>query len=64
MNICLFTSEEIGTPLSTRDERGQHLIKVLHKKEGETFSAVFFAFILIIRISKCFKTLFIPSRDD
>lgn len=39
MNICLFTSEEIGTPLSTRDERGQHLIKVLHKKEGETFSA-------------------------
>lgn len=39
MNICLFTKEEIGTPLSTRDERGQHLIKVLHKKEGETFSA-------------------------
>lgn len=39
MNICLFTSEEIKNPLSTADERGQHLIKVLHKKEGESFSA-------------------------
>lgn len=39
MNICLFTSEEIKNPLSTSDERGQHLIKVLHKKAGESFSA-------------------------
>ena len=39
MNICLFTSEEIKNPLSTSDERGQHLIKVLHKKTGESFSA-------------------------
>ena len=39
MNICLFTSEEIKNPLSTADERGQHLIKVLHKKAGESFSA-------------------------
>lgn len=39
MNICLFTTEEISKPLSIADERGQHLIKVLHKKEGETFTA-------------------------
>ena len=39
MNICLFSSEEISLPLSTKDERGNHLIKILHKKEGDTFSA-------------------------
>ncbi len=39
MNICLFTSDEINKPLSFDDERAQHLIKVLHKKEGETFKA-------------------------
>ena len=39
MNICLFSQEEISKPLSLRDERGQHIIKVLHKKEGETFTA-------------------------
>ena len=39
MNICLFSHEEISKPLSLRDERGQHIIKVLHKKEGETFTA-------------------------
>lgn len=39
MNICLFTNEEINKPLSANDERAIHLNKVLHKKEGDTFSA-------------------------
>lgn len=39
MNICLFTNEEINKPLSANDERAIHLHKVLHKKEGDTFSA-------------------------
>lgn len=39
MNICLFEPEEINRPLSLKDERVQHLIKVLHKKEGDTFTA-------------------------
>lgn len=39
MNICLFTQEEIEKPLSLKDERGLHLIKILHKKEGDTFTA-------------------------
>ncbi|MBR1639832.1 MAG: RsmE family RNA methyltransferase [Treponema sp.] len=39
MNICLFTPEEIGKPLALKDERGEHLIKILHKKAGDTFTA-------------------------
>ena len=39
MNICLFANDEISKPLSLRDERAQHIIKVLHKKAGETFTA-------------------------
>ena len=39
MNICLFTSEEIKLPLPLRDERAQHIIKVLHKKAGDSFTA-------------------------
>lgn len=39
MNICLFTNEEINTPISLKDERAKHLIKILHKKEGDTFNA-------------------------
>lgn len=39
MNICLFKPEEINKPLSLTDERGQHLVKILHKKEGDTFTA-------------------------
>lgn len=39
MNICLFTPEEISEPLKLSDERAQHLIKVLHKKEGDSFTA-------------------------
>ena len=39
MNICLFNPEEVGKPLSLKDERGQHLVKILHKKEGDSFTA-------------------------
>lgn len=39
MNICLFKQEELNKPLSVKDERGEHIIKILHKKEGDTFSA-------------------------
>ncbi len=39
MNICLFTGEEISQPLLKKDERAQHIIKVLHKKAGDTFDA-------------------------
>jgi 16S rRNA (uracil1498-N3)-methyltransferase len=39
MNICLFTKDEINKPLSIRDERGEHIVKILHKQTGDTFSA-------------------------
>ena len=39
MNICLFSQDEISQPLSRSDERAQHIIKVLHKKEGDSFTA-------------------------
>ena len=39
MNIILFESHELGKPLSRRDERTKHLIKVLHKKPGDIFDA-------------------------
>ncbi len=39
MNICLFSPDEINNPLSLRDPRGEHLIKILHKKTGDTFNA-------------------------
>lgn len=39
MNICLFTEEEIQKPLSLADERAQHIVKVLHKNVGDTFTA-------------------------
>ena len=39
MNICLFTHEEIKNPLEKNDERAKHIIKVLHKTEGDTFDA-------------------------
>ena len=38
MNIALFEKDEIGKPLSIKDERGEHLVKVLHKKPGDTFT--------------------------
>ena len=39
MNICLFNSEEIKNSLKKNDDRAKHIIKVLHKKEGDTFDA-------------------------
>lgn len=39
MNICLFSAEEISKPLDLRDERASHLIKILHKQKGDSFSA-------------------------
>ena len=39
MNIILFNSAEIGKPLARRDDRTLHLLKVLHKKAGDTFDA-------------------------
>ena len=39
MNICLFSAEEIKNPLSKKDERAKHIIKVLHKQAGDTFDA-------------------------
>ena len=39
MNICLFNPDEIEKPLSIKDERAVHIIKILHKKEGDTFTA-------------------------
>lgn len=39
MNICLFEREEISKPLNADDPRAQHIIKILHKSVGDTFSA-------------------------
>lgn len=39
MNICLFNPEELNQPLKLSDERAQHLVKVLHKKEGDSIVA-------------------------
>ena len=39
MNICLFSKDEISQSLPLRDERAQHIIKVLHKKAGDSFTA-------------------------
>ena len=39
MNICLFSPEEDNSFLDLKDERAVHLIKILHKQKGDTFSA-------------------------
>lgn len=39
MNICLFTQEEFLKPIPKNDERAEHLLKILHKKEGDSFAA-------------------------
>ena len=39
MNICLFSPDEISKTLPVKDERAQHIIKVLHKMEGDSFTA-------------------------
>lgn len=38
MNIALFSEEEIKNPLNIKDERAEHILKILHKKVGDTFS--------------------------
>ena len=39
VNIILFDDSEVGKPLPRRDERTIHLLKVLHKRPGDTFDA-------------------------
>ena len=39
MNLILFEAHELGKALPRRDERSVHLLKVLHKKSGDTFEA-------------------------
>ncbi|NLJ09038.1 MAG: RsmE family RNA methyltransferase [Treponema sp.] len=39
MNLILFREDETGKPLPKRDERTIHLIKVLHKRMGDSFDA-------------------------
>lgn len=39
MNICLFSQDEVERPLDIRDPRAEHILKILHKKEGDSFSA-------------------------
>ena len=42
MNICLFSKDEIENPepfLSFDDKRGEHILKVLHKTQGDSFTA-------------------------
>lgn len=39
MNICLFEETELGKPLAKKDERTEHIVKVLHKRIGDTFDA-------------------------
>ncbi|MDR0878816.1 MAG: 16S rRNA (uracil(1498)-N(3))-methyltransferase [Treponema sp.] len=39
MNLILLEPNELGKPIPRRDERTIHLLKVLHKKVGDTFDA-------------------------
>jgi RsmE family RNA methyltransferase len=39
VNLILFEAHEIGKALPRRDERTIHLLKVLHKKAGDSFEA-------------------------
>ena len=39
MNLIIFEAHEVGKALSRRDERTIHLLKVLHKKTGDSFDA-------------------------
>lgn len=39
MNLLLFEESELGRPLSKRDERCVHLLKVLRKGPGDSFEA-------------------------
>jgi len=39
VNLILFETHELGKALPRRDERTIHLLKVLHKKAGDSFDA-------------------------
>jgi len=39
VNLILFEAHEVGKSLPRRDERTVHLLKVLHKKTGDSFEA-------------------------
>ncbi len=40
MNICLFSADEIARGvIEARDERARHILKILHKTQGDSFSA-------------------------
>lgn len=39
MNIVLFETEEIATPLPRTDPRAQHILDVLRRQKGDTFDA-------------------------
>ena len=40
MNLVLFESAELASPLPLADPRAQHIIKVLRRTTGDTFVAV------------------------
>lgn len=39
MNIVLFSQDEISQPLPMNDVRAKHIMRILKKKEGESFAA-------------------------
>jgi 16S rRNA (uracil1498-N3)-methyltransferase len=39
VNIILFTSSEIGSPLPRRDPRSRHIVEILRRQPGDTFDA-------------------------
>jgi 16S rRNA (uracil1498-N3)-methyltransferase len=39
MNLILFEADEIGRPLARSDPRAGHLLRVLRRREGDTFDA-------------------------
>ncbi len=68
MNICLFSEEEISNPLPLKDERSSHLLKVLHKTVGDTFTAGIIngksGKATITEISDCIKFTFEPDNNS
>lgn len=39
MNLALFEPDELAAPLPSTDPRAQHVLKVLRRREGDTFDA-------------------------
>lgn len=67
MNICLFSSEEITKPLCLKDERAEHILKILHKKKGDSFIAGIIGgasgTAKITDISDCIYFDFVPTGN-